>query len=87
MFESKELNCVDSLYLDVFGRARTKSLIVATNTSYILLANIAIPTVGIGLRRVFSCHFLIVRKVKEFSCLSNGKLRLQQEEIEQYSPI
>lgn len=56
-----ELNHADISYLDIFGRARTKSLIVSTNTSYILLANITVPAVGVGLGRVFRCHLLIVR--------------------------
>lgn len=82
MFEFKNSDFIEISYLDIFGRARTKSLVVTTNTSYILLANITVPAVGVGLRRVFSCHLLIVRKVKEFPCLSNRKLNTPRKELE-----
>lgn len=87
MFESIKLNFMDISYLDILGRARTKSFIVSANTSYILLANVTVPAVRVGLGRVFSCHFLIVRKIEEFACLSNGKLRLQEKGLEPHPPI
>jgi hypothetical protein len=52
-------------YLDITCLPWSKTLLVAADISHILLANIAVPAIGISLRRVLCLHFLVIWEVEK----------------------